>query len=176
MAKTAAEKSTFERVMKNLNKEVEKIQGKTLKGLIRSAVIIRRAMDTEAPKIPVDTGNLRQSWFVTTSKGQVQRGGNASFEGKDAAKMTAQHSSTTANMAALARAKGGKNKPLIILGFSANYAAFVHENVGATSVPKYLSGKDVTRRPGSGPKFFESAINNHEKEILDMIKHEAKIK
>jgi hypothetical protein len=121
-------------------------------------------MDTESPTIPVDTGNLRQSWFVTTSKGNVD-GQNPEFKGKDAGKMHTQHSSVVPNMQALATAKGNKNKPLLIMGFSANYATFVHENVGANF-----------QRPGAGAKFFESAIKNHEGEILGVIKKEAKTK
>lgn len=162
--KTAKERTSFEKVMKNLNKEVDKIRGKTLKGLIRSSIIVRRAMDTESPKIPVDTGNLRQSWFVTTSKGRVSKGQNPKFKGKNAGKMSGEHSSIVPNMQALAVAKGGVDKPLIIMGFSANYAVFVHENVGANF-----------QRSDAGSKFFEAAIKNHEKEILDMIRLEAKV-
>lgn len=126
--KTARERASFEKVMKNLNREIEGIRGRTMKGLIRGTIIIRRAMDTGSPLIPVDTGNLRQSWFVTTLE-------------------------------------GNKNKPVLIMGFSANYATSVHENVGAHF-----------RRPGAGAKFFESAIKNNEKEIIAVIKKEAKVR
>lgn len=162
---TAKERASFEKVMKNLNREIEGIRGRTMKGLIRGAIIVRRAIDTESPSIPVDTGNLRQSWFVTTSKGNTKEGQNPEFKGKGAGKMSARHSSVVPNMQTLATSKGNKNKPLLIMGFSANYATSVHENVGTHF-----------RRPGSGAKFFESAIKNHEKEILDVIKKEAKVK
>lgn len=124
---TAKEKSSFDNVMKNLNKEIKQIQGKTMKGLIRSAALIRRDMDKTSPKIPVDTGNLRQSWFTTPYP--------------------------------------HKTRPALMIGFSANYAVFVHENVGANF-----------QRPGAGAKFFEASLNRNHKQILDIIKQEAKVR
>lgn len=54
----------FDKVNRNLNKEIKGIKGRTMKGLIESAIIIRVDMDKTPPKIPVDTGNLRASWFT----------------------------------------------------------------------------------------------------------------
>jgi len=56
----------FEEVIKNLNKEIKAIQDRTMFGLIEAAVFIRRDMDETPPLIPVDTGNLRASWFTET--------------------------------------------------------------------------------------------------------------
>lgn len=53
-------------VVRNLNKELRKIKGRSLPGLIAAATIIRRDMDSTPPLIPVDTGNLRASWYTTT--------------------------------------------------------------------------------------------------------------
>jgi hypothetical protein len=113
-------------VMKNLNKEVQAIEGKTMKGLIKAAIIVRRDMDKTSPKIPVDTGNLRSSWFVTPV------------------------SSPT--------------KPILIAGFSANYALWVHENMEAKRV-----------RPGSGAKFYEASLNRNHGAMIQAIKDEIKI-
>ena len=52
----------FDKVVRNLRREVKKIEGRTMKGLIRSAIVIRRDMDKTPPLIPVDEGNLRASW------------------------------------------------------------------------------------------------------------------
>jgi len=51
-------------VLRNLNREIKKIENNSMKGLILVAVKIRRGMDKHDPKIPIDTGNLRASWFV----------------------------------------------------------------------------------------------------------------
>ena len=48
-------------VMDNLNRELLKIKARSMKGLIESAIIIRRDMEKTPPLIPLDTGNLRAS-------------------------------------------------------------------------------------------------------------------
>lgn len=55
----------IEKVLANLTKEVKKIEGRTLAGLIQGAAIVRADMDKTPPLIPIDTGNLRGSWFTT---------------------------------------------------------------------------------------------------------------
>jgi hypothetical protein len=54
----------FDKVKNNLNKEIKGIKGRTMKGLIESAIIVRVDMDKTPPLIPIDTGNLRASWFT----------------------------------------------------------------------------------------------------------------
>jgi hypothetical protein len=57
----------FDKVIENLNKEIEKITERSLKGLIESVAYIREDMDKTEPLIPVAPkgGNLRASWFAT---------------------------------------------------------------------------------------------------------------
>ena len=162
---TFAEKQSLQKVMKNLNKEIEQIRGRTMRGLIRATVPIRRTMDTESPKIPVDTSNLRHSWFVTTSKGKVAEGKSPAFEGESATEMASEHSSVLSEMGGTAQATGSDNKPLVIMGFSANYALPVHEQVGANY-----------QRPGAGAKFFQHSLTRNRKKILKTIQEEARIK
>jgi len=50
----------------------------------------------------------------------------------------------------------------LLIGFSANYAVFVHEMRD--------DGKSINwSRPGSGPKFFEAALNRNHQQILTII-------
>jgi hypothetical protein len=56
------EKLSLKKVMRNLNKEIKDIKVHTMKGFIKSAIIIRRDMEKTPPLIPVATGNLRLSW------------------------------------------------------------------------------------------------------------------
>ncbi len=58
----------MEAVMTNLNAAILKIEAGSMKGLIESAIIIRRDMEKTPPLIPVDTGNLRASWFTSPIK------------------------------------------------------------------------------------------------------------
>lgn len=151
-----------EKVMRNLNREIAKIKGRTTAGLIEASIVIRRDMDARPPLIPVDFGNLRASWFTTTGKVNPEVGGN--FKGEDSGKLTSDHNKVLTNAA-------GKAKviphPILIMGFSAAYSGVVHESLKTSVLP----GKDKAkkRRPGSGPKFFESAIKRNHKTVLNII-------
>ena len=153
----------MEKVLRNLNREIEKIQGRTLKGLIRSAILIRRDMEATPPLIPVDTGNLRASFYTITTKpveGQVKA---ASFKKDEGGKLAQGHAEALQE-AQSELSSFGKN-PVVAIGFSAYYAFKVHEDKMAHF-----------KRPGSGPKFLESAIKRNEKKILNIIKEEARIR
>lgn len=55
----------------------------------------------------------------------------------------------------------------VLMGFSANYALWVHEMVGS----------DIHwSKEGSGPKFLESAINRNHDQILQILADKSKIK
>ena len=117
----------FDQVVKNLNKAIQEIEGRSMKGLIRAVAFIRYDMDHTQPLIPVgETGNLRSSW--------------------------------------ISEAIYVKGKPAVICGFGANYAVYVHENIGANF-----------QRPGAGAMFFSAALNRNHKRILEIIREEAKI-
>jgi len=139
-----------------LNREVQKIEGRTLRGLIRGAVIIRRKIDTVPPVVPVDLGNLRASWFSVTTN-SVQAGKSPEFKGPKATEFAAHHSAVVNEMQGKV-----KGKIAVAMGFSANYAAEVHEKIEA----KF-------RRPGAGAKFFQAAINNSIDEVLEIVRKEA---
>jgi hypothetical protein len=117
----------LEQVINNLNKEIKAIEGRSLTGLIRAAILVRRSMEETPPLIPLDTGNLRASWFTTTG-----------YKGSN---------------------------PFVTMGFSAAYAIFVHEMIGA----KF-------QRPEAGPKFFQAALRRNKDRILEVIQEEAQIK
>ena len=105
-------------VVRNLNKEINKIKNGSLRGLLRSSIIIRRAMDLDAPLIPVDTGNLRSSWFVVTNKGSVTDGENVTFVNRTESTLDRLR---TGHKFTLARAKtiAAGAQPMVVLGFSA---------------------------------------------------------
>jgi len=146
----------LDKVLAELNKQVKEIEGRTLRGLIRGAVIIRRKIDTVPPVVPVDLGNLRASWFSVTTN-SVQAGKSPEFKGPKATELTAHHSAVVNEMQGKV-----KGKIAVAMGFSANYAAEVHEKIEARF-----------RRPGSGAKFFQAAINNSIDEVLEIVRKEA---
>lgn len=148
----------FDKVINKLNKEIRKVEGRSLKGLIRAAVLVSQKMDK---KIPVDTGNLRASRFILTAK-SIQRGKSPQFNGDNADVLSSAHAE---RMSRIQRTLSALNMPVVAIGFTAFYAPFVHEMVGANF-----------QRPGAEAKFLESTLKENKQEILDIIVQEAKIK
>lgn len=124
----------IEEVMGGINTHLKKMHFASMRGMLKAAAFIRRDMEKVEPKIPVDTGNLRSSWFVTPVKNIHGNHG-------------------------------------VIMGFSANYAVYVHEAVEAT-FGVAGGGRMNWNRPGSGPKFLESAIKRNTHEIFRIIAEE----
>lgn len=158
---TVVNVSGLDKTLRNLNQSAEKIEGKTMKGLIRAVIEIRRTSDKETPKIPVDTGNLRASWFTVTSNGSIQAGASPNFKGKKSSKFESSHSATLSDAQSMKVVSEG---PFLLFGYSAYYAVEVHEAV-----------EKNFRREGSGALFLQTAIDNNQHEILRLISKEAKI-
>jgi len=95
--------------------------------------------------------------FVEVNKGERKRP-----EGF-AARMTARHNQIVGRN--INRCKSSK-KLMLIMGYSANYALWVHEMPEATN----------WSFQGSGPKWFERKLKTHRKEMLALIGKDAKIK
>jgi len=127
----------IEQVIGRLRKVTAQTEGLAMKGLIDAAIIVRRDMDETPPLIPVDTGNLRSSWFTSPFY--------------------------------------SKGRPGVVMGFTANYAVFVHEMVDRgfeSSTRQHINWN----RPGSGPKFFEASLKRNIPRIMDSIKKNAQIR
>jgi hypothetical protein len=154
----------FDEVMKNLNIELEKIKVKSAAGLIKATIVIRNDTEKTTPITPVDTGNLRSSWFVASLKRPSTDVYNKAFKGKKKDDMAKEHSATIAEAVGMVQAYIKKGV-LVVFGYSANYAAAVHEKLGANF-----------QRPGAGPKWFESAIKRNTSKIVGIIANETKIK
>lgn len=145
-------------VMRNLNKNLNKIGMKSMRGLIRAAILIRRDMDKTPPLVPVDYGNLRASIFVVSGLGGTTQDGG--FVGPNSSQMSGDHTTMVAR-------EGSKvaGKKIVAIGVSASYARHVEEDT-------------VTRRerPGSGGGFFENAILRNKANIIRIIKKDAKLR
>lgn len=143
-------------VLTNINREVERIKGASTKGLILAAIEIHRDTENTSPITPVDTGNLRSSWYVVTGR-SVPQGSTANFRGKKAGEASAAHTRELAFARGLAT-----GKPIVVFGFSANYAFWVHEDY-----------EKRYKRPRSGAGFFVSSIKNKQNEIINIIANES---
>jgi hypothetical protein len=105
--------------VENVNLQLAKLDGITKAGLISICNYIYKDMQVTPPVVPVDTGNLNGSWFVSGS------GYSKAF-------------------------------PYVKAGFKANYAVYVHEMIDEAY------GKKINwKRPNSGPKFLEKALQRN---------------
>lgn len=137
----------------NLHRVLKEIKYKSLLGMVEASILIRRDMEETPPTIPVDLGNLRASWFTTSRLGG---GSNRKFRGAKAEEYAAERTAAIASTKEVVKAQ---KEPSLIMGFSVNYAAPVHEMIGA----KF-------KRPGSGAKFFQAALSRNTKQIVKIIK------
>jgi len=168
-------------VMANLNKEILLIKGRSLKGLILGAAIVRKDMEKTSPKTPVDYGNLKASFFTVTAR-SVRVGRNPKFKSEVASKMSSDHSSTISEIQGMVKAQSTGGNIMLMLGYSANYATAVHELLDMNLKPRWRygpgPGKKRWYRPrvGAGPKWFEYSLKRNSKKILQAIAVNAQIK
>ena len=171
----------FKKVMVNLNAEIAMIKNRSMKGLLMGASIVRKDMEKTAPKTPVDYGNLRASFFTVTAK-SIAAGRSPKFKSEKASKMATEHSLAISEMQGMAKAKSMGGKGVVMLGYSANYALYVHELLGMSDVPRWRYGPGPGKkrwykpRPGAGPKWFEYSFKRNKDKILEAVRLNAQIK
>jgi hypothetical protein len=164
----------LQNILRNLNREIMKIEGATQEGLIRATNKIHQETEKGGVRVPVDLSNLSHSFFYVTAAGRIGKGGGksytpegnaANFVGKNAGQLAAGHAALLTESIGKAKALAATYKgPIVIAGYSANYALWVHEMIGA----KF-------QRKGAGPKWFEIAIKTKQAEILKIIQSNAKV-
>lgn len=147
------ESEGLKQIRTNLDKELSKIEGKTIEGLVKAVMLLKKDMQ---PKTPKDLGNLRRSFFAVTSMGRVAIGDSPKFEGRLASRLSKRHSDMVGKQKG--RIHRVKN-PWIAFGFSAWYAGYVHE----------MPASNNWTTPGTGPKYFQEALMRNKDEILNII-------
>ena len=169
-------------VLANLNAEIIAMINRSIRGMVMGAAIVRKDMEKTPPKTPIDYGNLKSSFFTVTAR-SVNVGKSPIFKGEGInAKMAADHTSTINEVQGITKAKSKAGMQILMLGYSANYALFVHEHLGMSDVPRWRYGPGPGKkrwykpRPGAGPKWFEESFKRNEANILQAIKLNAKIK
>jgi len=153
----------IDQAIQNIRKEVEQIQGVTLKGLFRAGLKIRG----EAQRLcPVVTGNLKASAYTIASENSSMEQTEGDFSGENAGEMSSHHSSVLASRESAIR---NNINPAVEVGFTAEYAVKVHENPN-TGQATYPGASEVGQW-----KFLEEALKRNEDYVLDVIRREAKI-
>jgi hypothetical protein len=174
----------FEEIMNRLQQEIYKIKGASIEGLIKGAVMVRRDTEYTAPVTPVDYGNLRSSWFITTAthavgKDQWNKGFKSTKKGSNrkvnAARLAADHDNAIAESKAALASKKGIGLDGVTFGYSAFYAVYVHEN-------KFAKFKRVIKAEGdqpakkSGYKWFQNAVFRNRDKFVEIVAQNVKIK
>lgn len=163
----------FDDVMARFNAEIEKIKGASMRGLIECAIEIRRDTEKGSLKTPVDLGNLRSSWFTVTASGKEKddqwntgfrndlstKRRKTKLEGT-AAQFSANRTAAISEMTMKAKSFLPAGKQVVIMGYSANYAIYVHENMAARK----------WKREASGPKWFQESVYRNSAKMLGIIK------
>lgn len=150
----------IDEVMEELNRVLKHYKATlTNKGFIEVAIEIRRSTEANSPLTPLDTGNLRASWFtVIKGKGEQDTGTFPLTKPEKVKKSELAFQRSV--VAAMNVASNSINHPNMIFGYSANYAAAVHE----------MEGGDIKwNRAGSGPKWLERHLKIKKFEILKIM-------
>jgi hypothetical protein len=146
------------KITENINKEVKKMEGKvTSKGFIRVAMDVYDHMEKNYPLIPLDTGNLRASYFATIKGSDASSKVGSGYSRSKTGKEDKAHQQQIVAMAK--SVVESQPHPAMVFGFSANYALMVHEKMEAE-----------WSRPGSGPKYFEAALKANQNKIIETLR------
>jgi hypothetical protein len=172
----------LDKVLQNISKEVDKIEKVTTSGLLEAALLVKR----DAQRItPVDTSNLKASAYVIWGGGKsrtkiqadaidpVFRSQSKKGTRKvDVGAMAAQHAKI------LNERKKPSSAPFAEVGYTANYAAKVHEDLNSSHVKSgsvSLFGKRKKARVQIGQaKFLEQAFIHNARKIVSIIKRRLK--
>ena len=156
-------------VLKNLNSEIKKIRGATRKGLIKATI---KVAGDSMRITPIDTSNLVHSIFTVVAGGgePAHETGNPEFKQAspttkrkaDVGRLQADHRQNVNE----AKADGSYLVPIGTIGYTAYYAAYVHE----------MSNDVNWTKSGTGNKFLETSFKQNHKEILNIIQREAQIR
>lgn len=110
-------------VLLRMHRELEGVVQGSLKGLVALGLFI---LSESGRLVPVDVGNLRASGYLMWENGAESSPGG--FKGGDAAEMSANHT----NVKTIAKFRVRMSKePVVLVGYSAYYAIYVHEDLTA---------------------------------------------
>ncbi len=151
-----AEVSGLDEIIKNLNREVKKIEGNVQKGLTLAGLVVK---GESMKNTPVDVGNLRASHYLVSGDGTRNEEANLRPDRSGNSRVADEHSGHVQEALANARSK---NRPFVEIGLTAFYAEFVHEDLEA-------------RHTTGGAKYLERAFHENKKRFLDTVRRMAKV-
>jgi hypothetical protein len=148
----------YDKVMRNLNREIKKIRKTTRAGLWEAGLVIKG----DALRItPRDLSNLAGSCFVTVTKWKPDTD-NGNFTGDEAGRMEADHSRSKVDMKKVT--DGPMYRYSATVAYSAHYAFYVHE----------MTGNVNWNSPGTGPQFLIKSVRKNQPRVLRILAKHAK--
>lgn len=142
-------------VLQNLNRAIAGIEGRTKKGMIKAALLVKGDSMRQTPR---DLGNLAGSAY-TEHNWQTASESVPKYKGPAAGKLYAEHSSRKAEGR---QQIAGVDGLVSTIGYTAYYAPFVHEIQKNYTVGNW--------------QFLRNALANNEMKILGILKEEAQIR
>jgi hypothetical protein len=177
-------KKDLNAIIAEANVQLSKIKDASMRGLINAAIFIRNETETKPLSTPVDLGNLRSSWFITTAtkkspddqwnKGFRNALGEKGRKKKDlsgkASKLASGRTKAIGDAKSeLTKMNMGGNKEFLMMGYSARYAGYVHEFVNPDI-------KFKRKNPQSGAKWFQQHVYGNTNKIFQIVAATSKMK
>ena len=163
-----AELEGLSNVLRNLNAAIKQKELNLKAGLMEAALVIKADSVRETP---IDLGNLRGSAFVIVTEQQPDNP-SPSFSGADSGDMASNHSKAMIEGQGIV--KGNVHDFSAIVGYSANYAFWVHEMpMIHKGVPRSKPSKG-NYWDGGGNKFLEKSVLKNEKQVFQILEKWAK--
>ncbi|MFP4046756.1 MAG: hypothetical protein ACLFT4_03235 [Bacteroidales bacterium] len=151
----------FEKIERRLNRVIAELDKQSVGAFAEIARDVHRDADTIPPKIPRYTGDLKKSRFIVGSNGYEKRYGS-NF-------VRAETARNHWEMVQLFKDRAvAKNKPTVYLGYTAPYAVYPHE-FGHSVRPPSRTGVVKWTRPGSGAKYFQTALLRQKEKAKETI-------
>jgi hypothetical protein len=173
----------LDKVLLGLNKAIDKIEGSVVEGMLEASLLIKG----EAQRItPVDTGNLKASAYVIWGGGKKRTMSrsdptfkNKASGGRGSSRRFATVSEHTSVIGAR-KSRLFSTAPFAEVGFTANYATQVHENLKARhgKVDKVGKGRFALHRVVQigQAKFLEQAFVQNSRRVFAIIVRRARIR
>jgi len=156
----------LQELIANTNKEIGNLREGSLKGMIQSAALIRHETEHSYPATPRKLGNLVASWFSVTARA-VHAGKSPNFKGNKAGEFETEHGAAIAEKRAEATSFSSSGRQILTMGYSINYAGFIHESL--------IARKFTPRRPAANIKWFEHHFKANKDRIVGLIRANTKI-
>jgi|19_taG_2_1085344.scaffolds.fasta_scaffold05913_3 hypothetical protein len=165
-------------VLKNINDSLDDIEGVTVSGLLEAALLVKG----DAQRItPVDTSNLKASAYVIWGGGKKQtkiqaaaKAPNFKSESKKSKRKVDVEAMIAQHINVLNKRSKPSLSPFAEVGYTASYAAKVHEDLNASHVKKgrrKVFGRSVKASIQIGQaKFLEQSFIKNARRIKSIIK------